>query len=112
MRFTYEEIKNEIANRLKEFESQTEPGDLLREEADSLTPVYNSEIIADWAEMPSEFENSWREYGWDESLEQGGILGLMRIDLVHYYTSLTLDAYAELTEGARPCEPKLDNFYR
>ena len=98
MRFTYEEIKTEIANRLEEFHAESEPADLLREEADSLTPIYNNEVISDWQEMPSEFDNSWRQYGWDEYLEQGGIIGLMRIDLVHYYTSLTLKAYEELTE--------------
>jgi len=97
MRFTYDEIKAEIANRLEEFQSQSEPADLLREEADSMTPIYNSEIISDWAEMPSEFDDSWREYGWDEFFEQGGIIGLMRIDIVHYYTFLTLRAYEELT---------------
>jgi hypothetical protein len=100
MTTTYLEIKEEIERRLSEFTDSAYPEDLLREEADSLTPVYNHEIIKEWAEMPSEFNDSWRQYGWDEYLEQGGILGLMRIDLMHYYESLTAKAYEELTAEA------------
>jgi len=91
----FDEIKEDIFRRLSEFES--EPDGMLAEEADSLAPVYTNQIISDWQQMPSEFDDSWREYGWDEFLEQGGIIGLMRIDLVHYYTSLATRAYEELT---------------
>lgn len=96
---TYLEIKEEIARRLSEFTDSNYPEDLLSQEADSLTPVYNHEIIQEWAEMPSEFNDSWQEYGWDENLQNGGILGLMRIDLLHYYESLTNKAFTELTSG-------------
>lgn len=97
---TFEDVKSEIERRLSEFTDSAYPEDLLHEEADSLVPIYNHEIIAEWAEMPSDFNDSWKQYGWDESLEQGGIIGLMQIDLLHYYESLTIRAFEELTSEA------------
>jgi hypothetical protein len=50
--------------------------------ADSLTPVYYSEIIEEWRELPSEFSDAWQEFG---SVENATISSLMTTDLWLYY---------------------------
>ena len=94
---TPEEIVDVITENLEWLKAHEQPDELLREIAESLIPIYNSEIISDWAEMPQEFENFWAQFGWDEFLEQGGIIGLMRIDLENYYQVKTVEAYEQIT---------------
>lgn len=99
MRFTYEEIKKELADNWERFEGLDEfgAGDIITEYADSFIPVYNNEIIKDWAEMPSEFDDSWQEeLGCDWNASDRGIVALMAFDLFGYYREQTINAWNEL----------------
>ena len=93
MYFTMQEIKELIKN---DYDTITE--DTLDEIADSITPVYYSEIIKDWAEMPSHFNDSWRDLGLDETGINRGILELMRFDLFAYNSERVREIW-ETLEG-------------
>jgi hypothetical protein len=54
----------------------------VHELADSLTPIYYSDIIAEWAELPSEFCDRWQELGRGDD---DTITSLMTTDLFLYY---------------------------
>ena len=92
---TKAEIKQEILDSWEQFKDNAHPDDLLSEFADSNTPIYYGDIISQWQEMPSEFDNYWQEIG------AGGnatITSLMQIDLYNYYSHLFLTAYNELCD--------------
>lgn len=91
MRFTYQEIKKELSDHLDEMDQ-----DDLNNWADSFVPVYYNEILKDWAEMPSEFNDSWQEYG--PPSEDATIFSLMRADLFAYYLDQCQTALDELTK--------------
>jgi hypothetical protein len=55
-------------------------------------PVYNNEIISEWAAMPSEFDDGWQELG---ASDKNTILQLMSVDLYLYYLHITRKAYEE-----------------
>lgn len=91
MYFTREEIKRELVSHREEI---TE--DNLPEWADGFVPVYYSDILKDWTEMPSEYADQWKEYGYDTQRNDGGIMNLMQIDLVFYYLQLTQEVWEEI----------------
>ena len=97
MRFTFDEIKKDL---LENWEAITEAEyyeDYLGESADGYLPVYTSEIISDWQEMPNEFDNTWREHGLPSSdIDEVSITGLMVIDLYNYYREQAQRAYNEI----------------
>ena len=93
---TRAEIKAEILDHLEQLRESQYPEDLLRELAESNTPIYYSGIISEWQEMPSEFDNGWQEFGFDESFQSGGIYSLMAIDLQLYYESQFLEIWEEV----------------
>jgi hypothetical protein len=97
MRFTFEEIKNDLNENWENFAGleEQDASDKLVEYADGYIPVYNHEIIKDWAEMPSEFNDSWKDQIGDEILDRG-IISLMAIDLFTFYMEETTRAYDEL----------------
>lgn len=99
MRFIYDEIKKELADNWEQFADKNEQDayDLLIEYADGFVPVYNHEVISDWAEMPSEFDDSWKEQIGDDILDRG-IVSLMSIDLMTYYLEEATRAWKALTE--------------
>jgi hypothetical protein len=82
MYFSDSDIKQDILDNLTQLNDSAYPEDIISELADSATPVYYNQILADWQEMPSEFNDSWQELGTDGS---AGILTLMQIDLFNYY---------------------------
>ena len=94
LRFTYEEIKKELKEHLDELDRED-----LTEWADSFVPVYYNEIIKDWQEMPSEFDNGWKELS-SEMTYETTITSLMAQDLFLYYLSQCETAFRELTEEA------------
>lgn len=97
MRFTYEEIKQELKQHLDELNE-----DNLSEWADGFIPVYYSDILKDWQEMPSEFDNRWKD---DTDInEDTTIYSLMMIDLFWYYLDQCESAYKELLEEAEETE--------
>lgn len=94
MRFTYEEIKKELKENYDEINS-----DDLAEWADGFVPVYYNEIMRDWAEMPSEFSERWREFTCEITFDTT-ICGLMAQDLYFYYLEQCERAFRELQEEA------------
>lgn len=97
MRFEYHEIKKDLLENWDSIIESQYPEDALGEYADGYLPVYTNEVIADWSEMPSEFDNTWRDYGIPSSdLSEVSITGLMIIDLYNYYREQTQNAYNEI----------------
>lgn len=70
--------------------------DTLNEIADSLVPVYNSEVISEWVELPNEFTDTWQEHGFTS--EKQTIVSLMTMDLWAYYNTLVRQVWDELQE--------------
>jgi hypothetical protein len=81
-----EEIKTELSNGLELDEIRDNSGEMI----DSHLPIYNNEIIREWQEMPSEYDDRGaQELGSDGTI---GIVGLMSLDLYLYYTDLFNEA--------------------
>lgn len=93
MRFTNQEIKKDLLDNWEYLQEVQYPEDCLNEYADGYLPTYTNEIIADWSEMPSEFDNSWQDYG---ATKDSTIIDLMKIDLFTYYRNETQNAYNEI----------------
>lgn len=87
---SFQSIKSELADS---FDWLTE--DNLYEFASGYVPVYTNEIIAEWTEMPNEYDNTWMEYTDGESFKRT-ITDLMSLDLHNYYRDLVQAAYEEL----------------
>ena len=99
---TLDEIKGIVRDRWTELKDDPYPEDTLNEWADSEVPIFYGDISAEWCGLPFEDVDAWREFGWDEDLESGGIYKLMTIDLVVYYERLFREAYEhEKTERAK-----------
>ena len=94
MNMDYLYIKREILDNWTELEESEDPEDLLREMADSACPIYYSEIMKDWAEMPSEYNDTWQEF--TELGRDTPILSLMSADLFHYYDTQYTEIYNEV----------------
>jgi hypothetical protein len=95
-RTTVEEMKKEIRTALSNGEDMDDIKDRSGEWVDGYLPVYANQIIREWQEMPSEYN----ERGYNE-LGMGGeitIIGLMGLDLYIYYTDLFNEAVEELEE--------------
>lgn len=97
MRFTFTEIKKDLSDNWEEFADldEQDASDKYLEYADGYVPVYNHEIIKDWAEMPAEFNDSWKDQIVNEILDRG-IVSLMAMDLFTFYLEETTRAYEEL----------------
>lgn len=94
MRFTYEEIKKEISQNFGEIIR-----DDLSEWAEGFLPVYYSDILKDWSEMPSEFDNQWRDGV--EITKETTLYDLMSFDLFMYYLEKANQAYEEILDEER-----------
>ncbi len=101
MRFNYSEAKSAVLDQWEQLKEARYPEDLLDQLADSFVPVYNGEIVADWQEMPSDFDDSWKDLG---IAPEDGITRLMMIDLYFYYRDLVNRAYQELTQDMEALE--------
>jgi hypothetical protein len=93
-----EAMKSEFRNAINDYNLTLEE---IRENGaewtDGYLPVYYNEIVKEWQEMPSEYNNT----GYAE-LGQGGeinIYNLMSLDLFLYYTDIFNEAVNELEEG-------------
>lgn len=100
MYFTREEIKDELGRNWEQLSQMPDPSDLIAELADGFVPVYSAQIIKDWAEMPHEFDDQWKDYGYDTQRNEGGIVKLMQVDLYFYYLQMTEEIYREM-KGAQ-----------
>jgi hypothetical protein len=96
MRFNYHEIKEAIEEEWEELTESSYPEDRLMELAESFVPIYYGDIIKDWSEMPSEYDDNWKEQYGGVIPEQVGITALMTTDLYEYYRDTTTDIYHQI----------------
>lgn len=88
------DIRQQVIDERKYFES--EPDRAIQEMADSLVPIYNTEIIREWTDLPMSESDRWQEVGRDETYT---IVDLMRLDLYLYYETQVTLAWYELSNG-------------
>jgi hypothetical protein len=93
----YTDIKSDILDHWDQLADMSSPEDLVTELAESACPIYYSDIMKDWQEMPSEYNDSWKENG-IPTTEETTIFGLMGWDLYFYYESQYMVAYTEIKE--------------
>jgi hypothetical protein len=89
MNMDYSDIKSDIIDHWEQLSEMAYPQDLLTEMAESACPVYYSDILKDWQEMPSDFNDSWQDNGIIELTEETTIFGLMGCRLVQLSTMKT-----------------------
>ena len=94
---TQQQMKNEILTELgKDYITVEELRDNMGEWVDGYLPVYNDEIIREWQQMPSEYDDRGAlELG---HMGETGIIGLMSLDLYIYYTDLFTEVLDEVEE--------------
>jgi hypothetical protein len=96
---TFNEIKEQVTENLEEILSSKDPEAFLNELADGFVPIYDSDIISEWVELPAEDSDQWKELGYDTQRNEGGIVSLMQIDLVVYYINGFTKAWEEINNG-------------
>lgn len=102
MYFSDSDIKQVILDEW-DYIGNEDPKGILDQFADSAVPVYYSDIIKDWQEMPSEYTDSWKEiYG--SEIGDNGITSLMAIDLYQYYTDTFYRIHEEILEEKESAE--------
>lgn len=95
---THAEIKAELIENLQYLKETPYPEDMVAELADSNVPIYNGDVIRTWQEMPSDFDDRWKDYGYDTQKNEGGIVKLMQIDLTFYYLEQFSAIWEEIKE--------------
>jgi hypothetical protein len=108
MYFNNSDIKNDILTHWEQLKDSPYPEDLLTELAESACPVYYSDIIKDWQEMPSEFNDSWQDNG-IPTTEQTTIFGLMGWDLYFYYENQYQTIFTEIRLDKEQEQAELEN---
>jgi hypothetical protein len=93
---TKEEIKKELLDNIEQLKDNPHAEDFVAEWADGYVPIYNNRIIEEWAALPMEESDQWKEYGYDTQRNEGGIISLMQIDLLFYYLKLANEAWEEI----------------
>lgn len=96
MRMDYLDIKKELEDNWERITESKYPEDILCELADSSVPIYYGDIIRDWQEMDSEWDNYWKESYGETVPDSIGITDLMSADLYGYYQSQYQRAYDEI----------------
>lgn len=71
--------------------------------ANQAVPVYTNDIIKDWTEMPTEFDDAWQEFGhysWlsEKHKKARTIVELMTIDLTLYYEAAYRRVYEQIVK--------------
>jgi hypothetical protein len=85
-----EEIKLELSNGLELEEIRDNSGQYV----DSYLPVYNGEIVREWQEMPSDYDDRGAlELGLGQEIS---IINLMTLDLYLYYSDLFSQALSDV----------------
>ena len=94
MRATIDLMKEEIHAEIARGVEMDEIKDRSGEAIDSHLPIYNNEIIKEWQDMPSEYDDrGGAELG---HMGETSIVGLMSLDLYLYYTDLFNEACEEV----------------
>jgi len=88
-----DEIRTELSNGEELEAIKDRSGEFI----DSYLPIYNNQIIKEWQNMPSEYDDR----GQHEVSTNGsmGIIALMNLDLYLYYSDLFAEAIQEI-EGS------------
>jgi uncharacterized protein YecA (UPF0149 family) len=107
MYFSYSEIRSYLLENWEQLSESAYPEDLLREWGDNAVPVYYNEIISDWQEMPSEFDNAWQEIADSDWIATASITQLMAVDLCEYYQTQFTEIYNKIKEELE--ESELEN---
>ena len=105
----YSDIKSDIYDHLDQLKENAYPEDLITELADSAVPIYYSEIISDWQEMPSEFNDSWQQIADSDWVVTANITSLMAVDLCTYYQAEYHRIYAEIMHDQEQLESESEN---
>ena len=101
MKSTVDLMKEEILSELKRGEGLDSIKDRSGEFIDSYLPIYNGDIIKEWADMSNEYDDMGvEEFGAVENL---GIIGRMNLDLFLYYSDLFSGVLAEVEAEATLC---------
>ena len=95
---TYTWVFGDILENREYFERDSDRA--IHEMADSLCPVYNGEVIAEWTELGNNDSDRWQEMG---MAEDASIIARMSVDLFLYYLDLVERAWAEVQE-THTCE--------
>ena len=94
--YTETEINQEIWNDREHILNQTYPEDSASEYADSAVPIYYSDIIEAWRDLPNEYSNKFHEVS---SELPDRVEDLMKTDIYLYYQMLYSGAVQELIDG-------------
>ena len=91
----YTEIREEILDNWEYLEELNDNGvdDYLTELADSRNPIYTKDIIEEWRELPSDYNDAWAEFGMPDSIT---ITGLMTLSLYRYYQDRYTEIYNDI----------------
>ena len=101
MKSTVELMKEEILSELKRGEGLDSIKDRCGEFIDSYLPIYNGDIIKEWAEMSNEYDDRGAaELGISE---EAGIISRMSLDLYLCYSDLFNEAVAEVEAEETLC---------
>lgn len=95
MLYTQQQINDEVLANSVDILGATYPQDLAGEYADGATPIYYSEIIREWLDLPDSDSNRFSEC--TDSLPER-IEELMRYDLYLYYLNAYSSAIAKLVD--------------
>jgi len=93
---TQESMKEELVNAIAQGSSLDEIKDNSHEWIDGYLPIYNNQIIEEWKNMPSEYDDRGSaELG---HMGEVTIVGLMSLDLYLYYTDLFNEVIEDMEE--------------
>jgi hypothetical protein len=94
MNSTVEQMTEEIRTALSNGEELDDIRDRSGEWVDGYLPIYYNEIVLEWQQMPSEYNNrGHEELGHGEEID---IYNLMSLDLYLYYYDLFQEAVTEV----------------
>jgi hypothetical protein len=96
MNMNFADIKADILYHWADLDEMPYCQDLITELAESAIPIYYSQIIKDWQEMPNEYTDSWKET--TEVNQNDTIYRLMSIDLYNYYRDTYQQVYLEVAQ--------------
>jgi hypothetical protein len=97
----YLDIKKELLDNYEEINNSADPIALVMEYAEGWLPIYNHEILKAWGEMPSTFNDSWQEVGYQKGQ---GIFELMTWDLATWYSDTGREAWADIEQEKQEAE--------
>lgn len=91
-KYIYEDLKQTITNG----EDMESIRDNSNEWIDGYLPIYNNNIIEEWKDMPSEYDNRGSaELGIPGDIS---IIALMQLDLYLYYSDLFFQVLTDIAE--------------